>query len=184
MKMTAVDLIPLLATFPKTVPSATRFDSEIDFPDMASLRKAPRYEPANNPANAPIKNKTPAPMIVPRIPPIMAQTADRIVVLGRGKVLAEGDLPDLVQEWTSTAVTVRSPRLTELISEIEGSEVTVTSNEPELATITGLTAARIGDLAAARGIPLHELTPHAGSLEDAYLALTGEAVEYRTKEIA
>ncbi|HIE61282.1 MAG TPA: ATP-binding cassette domain-containing protein, partial [Microbacterium sp.] len=70
----------------------------------------------------------------------MAQTADRIVVLGRGKVLAEGDLPDLVQEWTSTAVTVRSPRLTELISEIEGSEVTVTSNEPELATITGLTA--------------------------------------------
>ena len=114
----------------------------------------------------------------------MAQTADRIVVLGRGKVLAEGDLPDLVQEWTSTAVTVRSPRLTELISEIERSEVTVTSNEPELATITGLTAARIGDLAAARGIPLHELTPHAGSLEDAYLALTGEAVEYRTKEIA
>lgn len=95
-----------------------------------------------------------------------------------------GDLPDLVREWTSTAVTVRSPRLTELISEIEGSEVTVTSNEPELATITGLTAARIGDLAAARGIPLHELTPHAGSLEDAYLALTGEAVEYRTKEIA
>ncbi len=114
----------------------------------------------------------------------MAQTADRIVVLGRGKVLAEGDLPDLVREWTSTAVTVRSPRLTELVSEIEGSEVTVTSNEPELATITGLTAARIGDLAAARGIPLHELTPHTGSLEDAYLALTGEAVEYRTKEIA
>ena len=45
------------------------------------------------------------------------------------------------------------------------------------------TGVRIG-LAAARGIPLHELTPHAGSLEDAYLALTGEAVEDRTKEIA
>lgn len=114
----------------------------------------------------------------------MAQTADRIVVLGRGKVLAEGDLPDLVREWTSTAVTVRSPRLTELVTEIHGPEVTVTSNEPGLATITGMTAARIGDLAAAHGIPVHELTPHTGSLEDAYLALTGEAVEYRTKEIA
>ena len=79
MKMTAVDLIPLPATFPKTVPKAAWFDTEIDFPDMASLRKAPKYEPANNPANAPIKNKTPAPMIVPRIPPIMAQTADRLL---------------------------------------------------------------------------------------------------------
>ena len=47
-----------------------------------------------------------------------------------------------------------------------------------------LPASRIGDLAAERGIPLHELTPTTGSLEDAYLALTGDSVEYRTKEIS
>ena len=55
---------------------------------------------------------------------------------------------------------------------------------PDLLEIVGLPASRIGDIAADRGIPLHELTPTTGSLEDAYLALTGDAVEYRTKEIA
>ena len=54
-------------------------EAQIDFPDTASLRKAPRYEPANSPTNAPIKNKTPAPMNVPKIPPIIAQTADRLL---------------------------------------------------------------------------------------------------------
>jgi len=58
------------------------------------------------------------------------------------------------------------------------------STAPDLFDITGLPASRIGDLAAERGVALHELTPTTGSLEDAYLALTGEAVEYRTKEIA
>ena len=60
----------------------------------------------------------------------------------------------------------------------------MTAAEAGAADIAGLTAAVIGDRAAALGIPLHELTPRSGSLEDAYLALTGESVEYRTKEIA
>ena len=58
------------------------------------------------------------------------------------------------------------------------------SSAPDLIDIVGLPASRIGDLAAERGIPLHELTPTTGSLEDAYLALTGDSVEYRTKEIS
>jgi len=114
----------------------------------------------------------------------MAQTADRIVVLGRGRVLADADLPDLVRSWTSTTLTVRSPRLTELVAALAGPDVTVTAAEPGVATVEGATAAAVGDLAASLGIPVHELTPRTGSLEDAYLALTGDAVEYKTKEIA
>jgi ABC-2 type transport system ATP-binding protein len=53
-----------------------------------------------------------------------------------------------------------------------------------MAEITGITAAAVGDLAASLGIPVHELTSRTGSLEDAYLALTGESVEYKSKEIA
>jgi ABC-2 type transport system ATP-binding protein len=114
----------------------------------------------------------------------MSQTADRIIVLGRGKVLADADLPDIVRSWTSTTLTVRSPRLDELVAALAGPEVTATPIEPGAAAITGTTAAAVGDLAASLGLPLHELSPRSGSLEDAYLALTGESVEYKTKELA
>lgn len=114
----------------------------------------------------------------------MAQTADHVIVLGRGKVLADAPLPELVRAWTSTTVTVRSPRLDELVAAVSAADVTVVAVEPGVARVTGVTAAAIGDAAAQRGIPLHELSPQSGSLEDAYLALTGEAVEYKTKEIA
>jgi ABC-2 type transport system ATP-binding protein len=110
----------------------------------------------------------------------MAQVADRIIVLGRGKILADGDLPDLVREWTTTTIAVRSPRLSELVSALTAPGVTITPGEPGTASITGTTAEAVGDLAASLGIPLHELTPQTGTLEDAFLALTGDAVEYRS----
>ena len=114
----------------------------------------------------------------------MAQTADHVIVLGRGQVLADADLSALVRAWTSNAVLVRSPRLSELVAAVSGPEITVTASEPGTAEITGITAAALGDLAASLGIPVHELTSRSGSLEDAYLALTGDSVEYKTKEIA
>lgn len=114
----------------------------------------------------------------------MAQTADHVIVLGRGEVLADAELSDLVRAWTSSTVFVRSPRLSELVAAVSGPDVTVTAGEPGAAEITGVGAAALGDLAASLGIPVHELTSRTGSLEDAYLALTGEAVEYKSKEIA
>jgi ABC-2 type transport system ATP-binding protein len=114
----------------------------------------------------------------------MAMTADHVIVLGRGQLLADAELAELVSAWTSNAVRVRSPRLSELVAAIAGPDVTVTAAEPGLAEITGVTAASLGDLAASLGIPVHELTSRTGSLEDAYLALTGEAVEYKSKEIS
>lgn len=114
----------------------------------------------------------------------MAQTADHVIVLGRGRVLADAELSELVRAWTSNTVLVRSPRLGELVAAVAGPDITVAAAEPGVAEITGVTAASLGDLAASLGIPVHELTSRTGSLEDAYLALTGEAVEYKSKEIA
>lgn len=114
----------------------------------------------------------------------MAQTADHVIVMGRGRVLADAPLPELVRAWTTTTVRVRSPRLTDLVSAVAGPATEIVSTSPETVDIIGIPASQIGDIAAEHGIPLHELTPSTGSLEDAYLALTGDSVEYRTKEIS
>jgi ABC-2 type transport system ATP-binding protein len=113
----------------------------------------------------------------------MAQTADHVVVLGRGQVLADAPIDELVRSWTTTTVLVRSPRATELAALIAGPDVRIASAEPGVLQVDGVTAETIGDAAARTGIPLHELSTTAGSLEDAYLALTETAVEYKTKEI-
>ncbi|WEK14485.1 MAG: ATP-binding cassette domain-containing protein [Candidatus Microbacterium phytovorans] len=113
----------------------------------------------------------------------MSLTADHVIVLGRGRVLADAPLAELVSAWTATTVLVRTPRASELadvLSRQAGTGVTVTSSGEGVLQIEGVSAPSIGDAAAAAGIPLHELTPTSGSLEDAYLALTGDAVEYRT----
>ncbi|NYE20699.1 ABC transporter ATP-binding protein [Microbacterium immunditiarum] len=114
----------------------------------------------------------------------MAQSADHIVVLGRGTVLADAPLADLVRAWTTTTVRVRTPLPAQLALAVAGTAAEIAPVGPETLEIAGLPAARIGDIAASRGIPLHELTSASGSLEEAYLALTGESVEYRTKEFA
>ncbi|WP_193597332.1 ABC transporter ATP-binding protein [Microbacterium sp. YJN-G] len=113
----------------------------------------------------------------------MAQTADHVIVLGRGKVLADAALPDLVRAWTTERVHVRSPRAAELASAVAARDVEVASTGPETLDISGLPASRIGDVAFQRGIPIHELTPTSGSLEEAYLALTGDVVDYRTRAV-
>lgn len=114
----------------------------------------------------------------------MAQTADHVIVMGRGQVLADAPLDELVRAWTTTTVRVLSPRAADLASAVAGPQIEVISTAPDSLEIVGLPASRIGDIAAERDIPLHELTPTNGSLEDAYLALTGDSVEYRTKEIS
>ncbi len=109
----------------------------------------------------------------------MAQTADHVIVMGRGRVLADAALDDLVRQWTRTTVRVRSPRAAELADAIAAPDVEIIRTGTDLLEVAGSAASRIGDTAAACGIPVHELTPSTGSLEDAYLALTGDAVEYR-----
>jgi ABC-2 type transport system ATP-binding protein len=114
----------------------------------------------------------------------MAQTADQIIVLGRGKVIADAPVGDIIAQAAGNAVRVRTPDATRFATLLESKDVTITKAEPDILTVNGMTAAHIGEVAAGSRIVLHELTPLAGSLEDAYLALTEDDVEYHATDIA
>ena len=113
----------------------------------------------------------------------MALTADHIIVIGRGSILADAPVQDIIARARTTTVRVRTPLpglLTELVLR-DGATVTVP--EPGLLEVHGSSAAAIGDAAAAAAIPLHELIPLHGSLEDAYMQLTADDVEYHSAPI-
>jgi ABC-2 type transport system ATP-binding protein len=111
----------------------------------------------------------------------MAQTADHIIVLGRGRILADAPVEQILAGATRSAVRVRTPEVERLANAIGGGDVTITGVEAQLIEVTGLSAAQIGDAAAAAGIALHELTPLSASLEEAYLELTQDEVEYHSE---
>ena len=110
----------------------------------------------------------------------MALTADHIIVVGRGKVLADAPVADIVARAAGTTVRVCSPQATRLVELLAGPGVTITSSTPQWLEVTGSTAQRIGEVAAAAQVVLHELTPVNASLEEAYMALTQESVEYHS----
>jgi ABC-2 type transport system ATP-binding protein len=111
----------------------------------------------------------------------MAITADDIIVIGRGRILTTGSVADIVAASTTGSVRVRSPQATALADALRRDGVTISSHEAGLLTVSGLDAAAIGDLAAGRGIALHELTPLTASLEEAFMSLTAGEVEYHSE---
>jgi ABC-2 type transport system ATP-binding protein len=111
----------------------------------------------------------------------MAQTADHVIVLGRGRIIADAPIGDILAGATKKAVTVRSPQAGLLAERLAGPDVTVTSTPDGALTITGISAVQIGEAAAQASVVLHELTPVGASLEEAYLELTQDDVEYRTE---
>jgi ABC-2 type transport system ATP-binding protein len=119
----------------------------------------------------------------------MAVTADYLIVIGRGRLITESTTDEVISRSADKSVRVRSPereRLTQLITEA-GGKVTAggpprpgdpaNGNGAELLTVTGLEAARIGEIAAAKSVVLHELTPMA-SLEEAFMELTSGSLEF------
>jgi ABC-2 type transport system ATP-binding protein len=111
----------------------------------------------------------------------MAQTADHVIVLGRGRIIADAPIGDILAGATKKAVTVRSPQAGLLAERLAGPDVTITSTPDGALAITGISAAQIGEAAAQASVVLHELTPIGASLEEAYLELTQDDVEYRTE---
>src|SRR5439155_1401885 len=87
---------------------------------------------------------------------------------------------ELVRRASKNVVLVRSPQATDLQARLAGPDVVVTAVEPGALEVEGLDPAAIGDLALAHGIALHELTPVHASLEEAFMDLTREDVEFRT----
>ena len=109
----------------------------------------------------------------------MAMTADDLVVVGRGRVVATGTVAEVVASVSDSSVLVRSPRAADVAAAVRraGGGVEGGAGDAPL-VVRGLDAARVGDLAAAEGLPLHELTPRHASLEDAFMTLTAGDVEY------
>ncbi|MGW6749527.1 ABC transporter ATP-binding protein [Streptomyces sp. NPDC055006] len=110
----------------------------------------------------------------------MALTADHLVIIGRGRLLADTTVADLVRESGAACVKVVTPeavRLRELLSGSPGVEVT--GESPDTLHIRGTDAPHIGRTAATHGIPLFELTAQTASLEQAFMDLTHESVEYQ-----
>jgi ABC-2 type transport system ATP-binding protein len=111
----------------------------------------------------------------------MAVTADHLIVIGRGKLIADSPTDDFIARSSDRSVLVRSPqadRLSELIT-TEGGVVKQENNgTPPALSVTGMEAPRIGELAAAGGIVLHELTPQLASLEEAFMELTADSAEF------
>ncbi|MCR6687980.1 ABC transporter ATP-binding protein [Cellulomonas sp.] len=110
----------------------------------------------------------------------MALTADHLIVIGRGKIVADGPVDEIVARSTRASVRVRSPQATQLAQLVAGPDVVVNPLEPGLLEVLGSSAPQIGDAAAAAGITLHELTPVSGSLEEAFMSLTQDSVEYHS----
>ena len=111
----------------------------------------------------------------------MALTADHLVIIGRGRLLADVSMTEMTASATPR-VRVRSPRAGDLTPLLSDRDVAVTRDDGDVLSISGLSAAEIAETAFAYGIVLHELTPVNVSLEDAYMALTRDAIEYEVTD--
>lgn len=107
----------------------------------------------------------------------MALTADHLIVVGRGRLLADLPLQELVAS-ARTHVRARTPQPARLFDALEGEGVEIAFDDAGALAITGLTPQEVGEAAFAAGVPLHELALQQASLEDAYMQLTSDAVEY------
>ena len=109
----------------------------------------------------------------------MTQTADHLLVIGRGAILADGPLHEVITSATRSVVRVRTREVERLMHAVAGPDVTVTTGADNSLEVANRDAESVARAAAAAGIVLYEITTVEGSLEDAYLALTAEDTEYR-----
>ena len=113
----------------------------------------------------------------------MALTADHLIVIGRGRKIADMSTEEFIRQASGGLVLVRTPQAAELDALLSGPDVTVTGAGPGLLEVRGLTAVQIGEAAAANQLVLHELTPQQASLEEAFMTLTRDDVEFKAAEL-
>ncbi len=113
----------------------------------------------------------------------MAQVADRVVVLGRGRVLADQSIDEMLSSSGTHLVHVRGSGVDRLPQLLAADGVTVTQLAPDAVEVSGVPAPRIAQVAVANAIDLEELSPRRATLEERYMALTNDAVEYRTEAV-
>jgi ABC-2 type transport system ATP-binding protein len=112
----------------------------------------------------------------------MALTAEHLIVIGKGKLIANASVEELTQQASRKVVRVRTEHATKLRELVAGPEVSVTAVEPGLLEVHGLTSAEIGQFACDNAVPLAELTPVQASLEEAFMDITQDSVEFHTDQ--
>jgi ABC-2 type transport system ATP-binding protein len=108
----------------------------------------------------------------------MEQTAEHLIVIGRGRIIADTSMADFIAASSSNHIRVVSPHATSLRNLLVDDGVSITSAEPGVLDIEGVPASRIGDVAAEHGLTLHELTTVEATLEQAFMELTRDSVEF------
>jgi ABC-2 type transport system ATP-binding protein len=108
----------------------------------------------------------------------MAETADRLVVIGRGRVIADSTVGEFVDQMVSGAVLVRSPEAARLRTLLSGPGVTVTADSADTLHVRGLPTDEVGRAAWQANIPLLELAAARGSLEEAFMQATNDSTEF------
>jgi ABC-2 type transport system ATP-binding protein len=109
----------------------------------------------------------------------MANTADRLIVIGKGELIVSTTVAEFVGGSGADTVRVRSPQLDTLRRVLTEAGLTVDTDGGSALLVRGVAIEVIGDLAARNAITLHELSAQRASLEEAYMKLTDEATEYR-----
>jgi ABC-2 type transport system ATP-binding protein len=109
----------------------------------------------------------------------MSLTADHLIVIGRGRLIADASVDEFIRRHSKNIVRVRSPQADALVTAVAREGIGVNRLEPGLVEIEGLTAQAIGELAAAKGYVLHELTPQQVTLEEAFMDITQGELEFK-----
>jgi ABC-2 type transport system ATP-binding protein len=110
----------------------------------------------------------------------MALTADHLIIIGKGKMMADVSVADFTQQAARDLVHVRTADPQRLTTLLAGPRAQIIAVGPGRLDIAGLTCEAIGDIAAANSLAIYELIPHQASLEEAFMDMTKDAVEYRT----
>jgi ABC-2 type transport system ATP-binding protein len=109
----------------------------------------------------------------------LEDTADHLVVIGRGKVIADATVADLIAAASSGRVTVRTTAGAEAMTVLENAGATVAASSRDTLTFAGLSAGKIVTLLGESGVPFAEVSAHRATLEEAYLELTRDMVQFR-----
>jgi ABC-2 type transport system ATP-binding protein len=109
----------------------------------------------------------------------LQDVAGHLVVIGRGRLVADTSVSELIAAASSGRVTLRTAARSEAMTALAGAGATVAATGPDTLTVSGLGSERIVALLTASGLPFAEVSAHRATLEEAYMELTRDAVEYR-----
>ena len=111
----------------------------------------------------------------------LEDTADHLVVVGRGTVIADASVAELIAAASADRVTVRTPARADAMTVLARAGAEVTATAPDVVTVSGFASERVVSLLSLNSVPFSELSAHRATLEEAYMELTRDAVEFRAE---